>query len=98
VATWKLHPGAANQGEQLLVTVVHMGETDGWIHVRAMINVDSINWPTSRPGAVWADDDNVWPSGQPSCVINFPHLADEGPLAGVMSLLLRTIVEPRKTR
>lgn len=98
IATWKLFPGAANQGESVNVTLVHLGESDNWIYVRALIIVDQLTWPHSRPGHIYVDRDQHWPSGQPSCVINFPTLAVNPRLSGVHSLLLRTIVEERKTR
>ena len=93
-ASWKLFPGAASQGEPVNVALYHGGfVAPHWINVHALIQVDGVNWPNSKPGQVFVDDEVMWPYGGWSCVINFPIMSDRGSLHGVHSLLLRTIVE-----
>lgn len=93
LTSWKLFPGAANNGEQVTVAVAHMGMVaPRWIAVQATISIDGITWPSPLPGQVYANHPPGWMYGSWSCVINYPIVSTLDTFKGVHTLLLRTIV------
>lgn len=96
LTTLKLFPGSANNGEDVALSIAHMGwVAPGWIGVQALIRIDDIAWPSPLPGQVYvAAGPDGWPYGMWSCAINYPIVSTLDPFKGVHTLLLRTIVTP----
>jgi hypothetical protein len=90
-ATWKLFPGAANNGEVVVVTVHHAGHPyPHWASVHAMIAVDGIPWPEPLPGLLYVGG-TPFLSGVP-CVIAYPIMSEHANLNGLHTLLIRSII------
>lgn len=86
-------------GDDITLAIVHTGwVAPRWIGVMASLAINGNTWPASLPGQIYVGEDPAWGYGGWTCVINYPIMSHYDTFKGVHTLLLRTIVEPVRSR
>jgi hypothetical protein len=100
VRSFALVPGAASDGEKVIVSLYHGGnayflsDVGHGIIVHATLSVEGLVLPTGvRSGILlMRDPQNGDVYDGWTCAMGFPHIAIAGPAAGVWDLLLRGLI------